>query len=77
MKVFLVNDTDGEGNCYFAASTHEKAWGWIKNSQMDDIIRRRKRGWTEYQLKVATQYFEDPNNLHPYDIQEMEIDSDK
>jgi hypothetical protein len=74
MKVFLVNDTDGEGDVYFAASTHEKAWGWIKSKQFDDILRKRKHGWTEYQLKVATQYFEDPKELHPYAIQEMELD---
>jgi|GEM_PF-6930461 hypothetical protein len=74
MKVFLVHDTDGEGDCFFAASTYEKALRWIKNSQMDDIIRHRRQGWTKKQLEVSTQYFEDPKELHPYVIQEMEID---
>lgn len=71
-----MNDGDGEGNAYFAASTYEIAFRWIKNSQLDAINNRKKQGWTEKQLKISIQYFEDPKELHPYDIQEMELDEE-
>lgn len=73
-KVFLVNDTDGEGNCYFAASTYDKAWKWIKINQLENIVGHRRQGWTEQQLEGFKKHYEDQNELHPYDIQEMELD---
>jgi hypothetical protein len=72
-KVFLVNDTDHEGPCLFVASTYHRAWKWIKIRQQEDILRREKQGWTKKQLKVSKQYFEDPKELHPYTIDEMEM----
>jgi len=74
MKVFLVNDTDGEGNAYYAASTYPLAYRWIKTRQNEDIIQRQKQGWTEEQLEVFKEYHADPDELHPYDIQEIEVD---
>jgi len=75
MKVFLVNDVDGEGDAYFAASTYKKAWRWIKGMQLNNIIEHQNWGWTQRQLEGFRKHYEDPKELHPYDIQEMEIDS--
>ena len=72
-NVYLVVDTD-ENYTYGVFSTYPRAWKWIKGEQIKDILRRQKQGWTERQLRVSRQYFEDPKNLHPYDIEEKAID---
>ena len=74
--MFLVNDTDGEGDAYFAASTYAKAKRWIKKKQLDDYNEHKKRGWTKKQLEGFWNHFKDPKELHPYDIQEMVIDKE-
>lgn len=74
MKVFLVNDTDGEGCAFYAASTHKKAWMYIKTSQLNSILAYKSRGWTDKQLEGMKQHYDDPEELHPYDIQEIEVD---
>jgi len=72
-KVFLVVETD-ERYVHHVASTYQKAWFYVKTSQLKQLILYKKRGWTEKQYEWAKKYYEDKDELHPYDIEEKIID---
>lgn len=77
MKVYIVTSNDEENYIYHVASSQILAEGYIKYQQMKEMekdfseIRNDRRRRPN---KYLHERFEDPHNLHPYDIDEQEID---
>jgi hypothetical protein len=80
MKVYLVVGFMEEEGVYYVASNYKRAWNWIKRKQKEDMIKDliwanedKRRKPNDY----LRQKYEDPEQLHPYDIDEHEVDSVK